>query len=134
MRVCISLILRSVKLRTPDQAGFRPDVKKGRACGPGVKSADALLLPLRLRFLFSVSVSLTPVYPVTALSPYSAVYPYPALSPYPDISPFPAVQLLQLTVFKNHTPEHGPLRLPGVAGSSSPAALTGCAAKLRRTP
>lgn len=33
----------------------------------------------------------------------------------------------------NQLPEHGPLQLPGVAGSSSSTALTGSAAKLCRT-
>ncbi|MBK0035852.1 hypothetical protein IBT47_26640 [Erwinia sp. S43] len=43
-----------------------PGLKSGRACGPGVNSADALLFPLRLRFFFlSLPSSLLPLFSFT---------------------------------------------------------------------
>jgi len=60
------------------------------------------------------------------------------LSPLPAaVNPCAALQLLlRFPVHKGqkYKQPDGPLRLPGVAGSSSPTALTGKAGKLRRIP
>jgi len=87
--------------------------KAGGPAGRGKTGADAPVISLRLHFLF----------PGRCLTVFS-------------------LRLLLLSVLllglllpegqRNEQPD-GPLRLPGVAGSSSPTALTGRAGKLRRT-